>query len=1340
MTKRNPVSAQQNIWFDAEQVDNSDLSLEQQYNTTIQTGIINNHIGTGVLPEVLTQNVLFDSSLILDYLDGIAISTQTQPADNNLGNQLEIELTGSSAAGKRTVKVCIIGLDFNSNLQYETFVFNTNEIQIGIKHFTQILVILFNDLIGDPAISLNLGGTVVIREAKPLTLSRDPIMIAQDIEPNLFFRDFFVSGYLSLQALLQAALPFYNVDTLGIYTAAVDQQVLLNGDITTQIGQKFIATTNNIQKISLLLSARNLETGSETDLAWAGDLVVSIYPLQSSIECPTDIAPSTAIEFSPSNIPISQVSVNYNSLLDMGIVLDSVPQPVDFVFSNSAAAGGNVITVGNYYAFTIKRAGSANKCDILIDVGSDRVTNSRITSFTGAVWVDLPEEDLWFRIFTDAAKVSDGQAYESGFGISLPKTKLDTTTQSTIDYCYRAAQFTGNDVYKAIVSAVTEEGTPVADPRTGQPVNSRQQIVPKIQLLNTIDLANLEVTTEPLIVGAISDKNKKSFDLSNATITAKLHAATMAGEELLIRIVENDDPVRYDSDVTALEANLLNGDLIDAKIIPDASYPNTYYRISEAKLCSMIVGDVNGDGIIDSEDLDLLQTYVGFNLNSSLPKDGYIITDSVTTTYMNGYNTYSGPFVTNLLGLQFQLVDPATNLVVATATDGLLQAHAPETEPRLASFRSLTVNFGTIIGLTNYKLVVFDLSNAANYGAFDIVSSDVNTVVIRKIILSGESIAQMFRADIDRDFAITTNDGYLLNTYINREPYADSIYHTYPAPATNPYTRIGSRFNVIRIKAQKFIDRSDDYSSNPSLRASVIHPPQDIFEDGYTYLQLHNFYSSPIQFSIQKQLTWDENLIVNNSRSKMVPSVFTTLLGFVPRSCSLDGVLCQTYPVKPDFDSGKVDFFVPDNVIIGESGELQRPNGDYYKVDFEVGTIVLEIPNGLYGDERTIDIVGDFIASTEAPEGGGLLTGVTKFGFPAMRFADCSYVTTDSLVNDQIRFSVAVQSFSPNTNGLSEDGYSGVIVDGKMGISIDYATGLLTLNFTNLYQDPVLRTLSTKIQVSVYLKKGGFNNAPLFVDSTKVQNMLKLISVFGGAVSGGPSALVDVETDVEGVLPILHGGTGLNATGPFGTILMSTGGALSYQFIYNLAGVIAFSTGIPDANKIPKTDGYGLLDPSFYYKNPLYIYAVAGRFENDGYSAGYDIGAFTFRFDKFIGQSLESIKLEIILQTTNAANTASLQLYDYTLAGYMDLDGYGGTSLTTISTSPVFLSSADLKSQLQEGATDFLYEIRIGLTPFAMGTEYAICKMARLVITYTNPYAATPPLANSNNFVPYLPV
>ena len=101
-------------------------------------------------------------------------------------------------------------------------------------------------------------------------------------------------------------------------------------------------------------------------------------------------------------------------------------------------------------------------------------------------------------------------------------------------------------------------------------------------------------------------------------------------------------------------------------------------------------------------------------------------------------------------------------------------------------------------------------------------------------------------------------------------------------------------------------------------------------------------------------------------------------------------------------------------------------------------------------------------------------------------------VTIFNKNEEQLRFSVSLRSFSPGINGIDIDGYAGVIVDGKIGISIDVLTGILTLNFNNLYEDAILQTLKTRVQITVYLKKAGFNNAPLVVDSTQIQNLLGL--------------------------------------------------------------------------------------------------------------------------------------------------------------------------------------------------------------------------------------------------------
>jgi hypothetical protein len=1166
MVERAPVSAPRPIWYDSQQVDETDLTAEQVANETIEASIIDNHVGDGILPEVLVNNVLFDSSLAVGNLDGLPIFAQAQPSDPNYGNQLAISLTNSLAAGTRQVKVCIIGLDFQDNLQYEVFYFETNEIQVSRQHFTQVLLLLFNDLVGNPTLSFNLGGDLVIYEASPMTISRDVIMIAQDQQPSLFWRDFFLDPSVtqsSVQAMIQAALPLYDTADLNIYTTYTALLPLNPSDVTTQIGQKFQTTTNNIQKVTLLLS---VPYGSSP---WLGDIVVSIYPLQVSLDCPTDLVPNLPIDYSPSNIPYAQISYNYNTLFQDGIQLNSIPQPVDFIFSNSAIATGNVMSAGQYCAVTIKRSGCAGIGTIYVASGSALLTNSWVTTFSGNLWVDITNDNLWFRVWTDAAKVTDGQAYDAGNGVTIPKTTINPTTQATIDNVVGALQFTSGQVFSAVLSAITQDSVPVPDQRTGNPVDSRQQFEPQITLLDTIDLTNLEAASNPLVLGIIADQNVQQVSTVAQQITVPLYGDTMANNEILIKIIDDPTDPRYNSLFTSFVSSLLMGNLESAMIIPDTTQTQFYYRIASAQLETMLLGDVDGNGIIDENDVALLNTFLGYNFNIGLPKDTLIYIDGyllnyadgfptlngspITTldgylncTFINGYETLIQPFA-NLYNVPWLLVDPNTNLIVADGYDGVIVANPASNNQ--AQFTSASVNFNNIIGLSSYNLVI--LSNGANmadWGGWSIVALDssADVLTIQKIFLDGNVIEQMIRADINGDFAITYIDGYLLENYVNKLPSSTIPPATYPAPSSNPYTKIGKPFQVVRLTLEEFVDRNDDYAANPATRALSVHPPQDIFaSDGYLWYS-HNYFTGPLTITITPQLVWDPSLVVCGSQSRYVPAVFPYETGFVSNSCVVDGVQVSTYPVLESFDPGRVDVFCPNNIIIGNGGQLQTTTGDFYKVDWEVGTIVLEIPDGLFGSERTIDLVGDFIATTVI---NGNPTGLTALGYPAMRYADCSFVGTDALANDQLRFSVSVQSFSPNTNGLSPDGYYGIVVDGRMGVSIDYSTGFLTINFTNLYQDPVLQTLSTKVQVNVFLKQGGFNNTPLFVNSTQVGNMLSLISVFSGANEGGASALVELGNDVSGVLPLINGGTGLNSIGVSGTVLTSNGSGVSYQFI-----------------------------------------------------------------------------------------------------------------------------------------------------------------------------------------------
>lgn len=1066
-----PVSTPRNRFFNGESIDNSDLTLEQDHNEAIQSATIANHMGSGVIREDLVPRTIFDSLLATGFLDGKALDPQAPTTDTNFGNQLEITLTDSKVASKRNIKVLIVGLDFQSNLQYDTLTFHRNESQVTAKHYAKVLKILFNDFIGDPAQSLNLGGHLTIKEARAVILSRDCIMVAQDQQPNIFFRDFFVAtGSVTINHLLTTALPSYNIDNLEIAAGFNQLRGINPNDVSSQLGQKFQATTNNIQKITALLAVSNsIDTD---DLEWTGDLIVSIYQLQSSVDCPLDIAPGTAIDFDPSNIPVAQLSLNFTSLQSTGIVLSETPQPVDFIFSNTPVGSGALIKSGAYYAWTIKRAGSADKCIIKVATGTDRTPNSKITIFNGAIWVDIADEDFWFQVWTDSAKVSDGQAYDAGHGIVIPKTDINATTGLTEDYVLDNIPFVRNDIYYAIAEAATEQSVLVQDQRTGEKVFSQQEFVPKVELVIASDLTSRETAADPLVIGSIADKNLKALSAGTSTVQSNFHHFSMIGNQCILKVIDDPtDGYRYDLSVINLVAELtgsggisnVNG-LIYGKLTPNNGDPNTFFRISDTELISMIYGDINGDGIVDELDLIELENLIGSDLN--------------TVPSAADYTTLTTPFTSDT-GLTWQFLDSDGVTVLDSGADGQLTENPQD--PALAVFTSPTVAFNAVLSLDTKKIkIIGDISNPGNNGAFFITGLVNNTTVdIRKMYYTSDTILQILRADINGDMVVNSADLALITNYIEKvAPFPNT---------TSPANKIGTSFNAIRFTVEEYVDRADEYTAS-STRATDIHILPDIITDGYLGgfpLYGRNLKTSPLAFTVNKQLTWYEYLVSANSNPKLVPSSFNAQSGFILNECSIQGVLDDHYPLPPAFDPGKNDIFFPSNLILNDGGNILRPDGYFAKLDFEVHTVIMEVPAVNFSTEKTLNIFTDLIADYSG-------TGRTRLGYAAARFSDCSTVPLNALTNQQVRFSISMRSFSPQLNGTDIDGYSGVIVDGRLGLSFDADSGLLTLNFTNLYEDPIVQTFKTRIQITAYLKRGGFNNQQLIIGSTQTKNLLGL--------------------------------------------------------------------------------------------------------------------------------------------------------------------------------------------------------------------------------------------------------
>src|SRR5690606_22901381 len=190
MANRNKVSIPFNLWNDSQRVDRDDMNSEPDRNVQADAAIVNIHFGSGVIPDAIEQKVLFDSDnltqehsslVVSNDFDGTGIDPHLQPTDINLGEQVEVELTGAEVSGRFSVKVLVIGLDFQGVPQYDRFEFYKNEKQLTKKHYSRILTVFFNDFKGNNNCSRNRGGRVVIREVQSYQLSRDAIMSSQDL-------------------------------------------------------------------------------------------------------------------------------------------------------------------------------------------------------------------------------------------------------------------------------------------------------------------------------------------------------------------------------------------------------------------------------------------------------------------------------------------------------------------------------------------------------------------------------------------------------------------------------------------------------------------------------------------------------------------------------------------------------------------------------------------------------------------------------------------------------------------------------------------------------------------------------------------------------------------------------------------------------------------------------------------------------------------------------------------------------------------------------------------------------------------------------------------------------
>lgn len=975
MTIRIPVSSLQNKWTDAQRVDKSDMDTEQSHDNQTSAAIVQNFFGSGVILESPLQRVIFDSEILdstqaallaAGNFDGTGLTPTLQPTDSNLGNQLTVTLSGSDVFGRYSVKVLIIGLSFDGELQMDKFEFHKNESQTTAKHYTRVLTLMFNDFLGNNNCSRSPGGRVIIREASPFELSRDAIMVSQDVQPDVFFRDFKVADRnKALFTVIQEGIGSeFDADNLNInITGRQPSRSIGPNDVTSIIGQKFLTTTDNIQKITLLLGVTKDNAAPIANwFDWHGDLIVSIYPLQTTVDCPTDIIPELMIDFEPEARPVAEVSFNQQELRSIGYTLTDVAQPVDFIFSNTSISQPGGINVNRYYAVTFKRAGATDIGTIFAEVGNDWTENSRLTVFNSS-WVDVVEEDLWFQVYTDAAKHASGMAYDLGNGIQSPKIETDPTTGATIDGIERGFPFvsTGQGVNNtAIVQARIAESITVQDERTGNNVFSRQQFEPSFSFVTNQTLTTLKQTGEPLILGCMSDINPKvnvNIDFSQT------YPGLAKGDKFTI-INPN--------------ADLLSLQLIGSKLLPDTECEAFEYKVFKSTLCVDGYGDVNGDGYIDQDDVTRASELIGLSIND--PTTQQLIVDGYVTT------------------LEILRADVDNDGYVSALDVDLIQ-----------QFVNRAINsFPAGTSFTHLQLQV-----QPSVGRYD--------------------------GYYDCDGYIRLCDGY--------DGYCQAI---------DPHT-----LSAIE----------QEYYGNP-LTPSI---------DGDNSVVWNAVPFNSVECRIEFQPFWQPWLLALSADARELPVTFTFPDSLRETACASSAAFnCSDRgDLTPACDPGRNDFYVPGNLILG-SGNVIRPDGTALKSDIEVAIINFELPTDPFA-ETSFDIFRDFLADRG--------DGFTNASYPAARYYDCTTVQQEDLSLNKIRFNVSLQSFVKNLDGYDYlDGY-GIIVDDIVGVYMDHSTGILKLTAKDLENNPYFKTLVTRIQIVVYLKKSGWNNQILTIGPAEIQNL-----------------------------------------------------------------------------------------------------------------------------------------------------------------------------------------------------------------------------------------------------------
>lgn len=1009
MAKKERLETKRVNFYDGHRVTEKDLDTEQIHNNALASNLAIDFHGSGIV-----QDSPFDDKVLLNtkspgadnqskldiesgQYDGKPIYLDSQPSDPTYGNRIEFELVGSDSMGRSRTKIMVLGRAFDGansqgELVAEFIEFHGNEKKISSHYYTSIVAILFNNFSGgtgrteilSSVDSLNLigdSGYLVVREAPSMMVYPAARNAHQVESPNYDMINFITSSPTrTILTEIELALGATN-NINDLYIDLVGQPESLkfekNGPTSVSYGQKFLATSNNIQKVDLALSVVNDPT---TGLDFSGDIVVGIHQLITAINCPTDAIPEDLIDFDPEVTPLVEVSFSQDDFEALGYKLNSTPQIVSFNFAGTLIADPNIdpsVEKGKYYAILVSRRGDNRTGTINLGFGYDKVSKkvdegvplttieqfgkqqSKYFEYDPVTkrFVSDSTASLWYQIICDTVEVTNGTAYtDSGIAVTIPKWRgyVGSTQISNFERGIDLRTVSEGSNNYLVLSQQEAFSEPGVHPRTNNFVFTRISDAPSISMVNQSELQDILEDTVPVLLAKIQDTNVRSA----STISGSFDKPGLVG----INTIKFIDPGN----------DILTANLINRIITPDISCNcNARYRIIKVDCSIEKAGDLNSDNKISANDLSLMLDVVGNTINSKTTERSIFNGDLDIVDFVKSDLNNDG----TVDGIDIELLEDAV--------DGYVNFSIPE------EFRVITLHLENVLSESDFPVIFID---TAATGSTAVGSAQVTFTV------SSENEALIIRNG-DR---VEIPTGVDAGTYLVTSKQIDATGFIVTLTLSDlegvaPEFIGSSSFNVT-IASSSSVNL---YADNKN----IVNVPFQSFD--YTI----DFIESPFQESLVK--VYDLRRFVGAS--------------FIEKkddSCLCVESTCSTEEIAEPIYKNQT--YVPGDLYLPNGNILTAP-GVPHPGDFEYTNIKIPLPPGTIAG-CSIDLYNNFIKSKDN-------TCLTAAGYPAMKYSDGTLVgcgdvgfNTD-ISKGRVKFSTSVSGICVDNlvDGYCIDGYTSAI-------------------------------------------------------------------------------------------------------------------------------------------------------------------------------------------------------------------------------------------------------------------------------------------------------------------------